>query len=1687
MASPRYRFQRAAGIALGILLGFVLTLAAVYLYVNHVRHRRYEAALGAELGLPAGFFSLQRVREDGTVDATLRQVALLDRSGDTVATAPVVKVRLDTRSLSRTGPVVLPSVELDRPLFRLVQLPNGEWNATRIFRVEAGGKPVQPPPAAAGEQRSYLVRDLRVVDGRALVATPAAPRTDTARFAAARGPDRAVWKGRAYDVRRVSGIQAVLPRVLVGAGGALRVELGSLRAQVSSPDVTIHQMAGWLETKNGSGYRFAVSELRTERSSFDAGGGFTLAQKGMSYDVNVRAHPLDLRDLGGLGFHAPSSGTARFALNARSLAGGHTRIAVTDAAVDVLGSHAGGRLTAILAPNRPPVLTDTRISLEPLRISTLEELGLVKETGFAGEVRGTLASVDEVRAGSGTLRLDLTATVAPRKSPDAEPSVLAAAGNVVLGSGKTPFRLDGVRVEARPLLLSTFASLAPAQAEMLKGAVRGSALVSGTPSALTITGGDLSYVVGTAPATRVEGLEGRIAMQPVLSYDLHARAAPLALATLTQLFPALPFRGATLSGPISLSGNADRVSATASLSGAAGGIDLRATAELGGPAPRFDLAATLNAFRTADVLVAESVPTEPLSGTVAARGTTEDFRFDVNLLQGRGTLAVHGGVRRPGGGPMQFDVAGRAQDFRIGVLVGRPNLLAGPVTGPFQVSGGGRQPINFNVDLQGPLGLLDLHGWYEQGTVPRYQVAGNVVGLDLNGVPGMAAFPNTRITGTIDVTGRGITPQTFEGMLAFDIARGSTLGGVPVDAATGRVIAGGGLLRVDSLLVALKGARFQASGELGLTTPSAQGLAFTLRAPDLALLAGLFARTGAEIPRLEGSLSASGRVMGTLSAPHVVATGSGSNLRYGENRAATFALDVDLTRSGAGWTGRASVDGTGVAAAGQTLADLHLRLDAAPDRTRFGLSARRDADTDVLASGVLEMAGGVPTAAVLDTLALRLGGSTWQLAGQARLAYSAEGGIAVQNLSLVRNGGGGTITANGTLPPTGSAGLTLNVRGVDLAELHRLYPPLPALTGTLSMDASVRGPVESPVLDARAWIYGLQYGDARADSVYFTALTDATGMTVRGQALLGGRTLFTADGRLPVTVSLGGTVPGVVVHRDQPENVRVTADSLPVALVAGSFPGFGGAAGVIRGDLTLTGTPQSPVVSGQASIAGGALTVDALGVHYSRVNGSVRLAGKVVTVDSLVAYAGGGWAKLSGQANLADGQHPELDLTAVLHNFQVIDRRRVAQLSASTTSDAPLRLTGTFPSATVSGDVRLDDGTIWVPDTRATNTALDVVDVDVGNLGADTIATPTGGAAALLAQVNAQGLHVSLGDDVWIENAEARIQIGGDLDISRSGGATRVTGDLEAKRGTYTFRSFGVTRDFTIQRGRVRFFGTPELNPALDIVATHAVRPLEASSNAINIFITIGGTLQNPSIALSSDTRPPLGESELLSLLVFGRRTNELGALPGQLAQDLIFQDVLGGLFSSFERSITSTGLFDYVRITTASSLGGGSDPLQAARGLIGTPTLELGKQLSDRVFLTLEVANVLSTSPTAAQTIGVALDAQVTAATSVRAAYEPVKRDPLLQSLGRIDYQFSADVRRRWEYGRPRNRATTLPAPTAADTVPKIRASPAVTSPTPAPPASPPPPPPSPAAPPPAAPQDGNDSSPTMERGRDR
>src|SRR3712207_3454372 len=116
-----------------------------------------------------------------------------------------------------------------------------------------------------------------------------------------------------------------------------------------------------------------------------------------------------------MGLPIPAAGTAAFALNARSLEGGRTRWQLTDARVAILDSRASGRLTVVTGPEAEPVFSDTRIALDPLVLTNLEELGYVDPLPLVGTVSGEIASLDALQAGEGgPLRLDLTASLTPR-------------------------------------------------------------------------------------------------------------------------------------------------------------------------------------------------------------------------------------------------------------------------------------------------------------------------------------------------------------------------------------------------------------------------------------------------------------------------------------------------------------------------------------------------------------------------------------------------------------------------------------------------------------------------------------------------------------------------------------------------------------------------------------------------------------------------------------------------------------------------------------------------------------------------------------------------------------------------------------------------------------------------------------------------------------------------------------------------------------------------------------------------------------------------------------------------------------------------------------------------------------------------------------------------------------------------
>lgn len=160
-----------------------------------------------------------------------------------------------------------------------------------------------------------------------------------------------------------------------------------------------------------------------------------------------------------------------------------------------------------------------------------------------------------------------------------------------------------------------------------------------------------------------------------------------------------------------------------------------------------------------------------------------------------------------------------------------------------------------------------------------------------------------------------------------------------------------------------------------------------------------------------------------------------------------------------------------------------------------------------------------------------------------------------------------------------------------------------------------------------------------------------------------------------------------------------------------------------------------------------------------------------------------------------------------------------------------------------------------------------------------------------------------------------------------------------------------VRRPFEIQSGSVRFFPQDALNPVVNVRARHIVRGVDGRDVAIDV--AVGGTLENPTLALSTpdEAFAQAPESEFISLLVFGAPTF---ALDGQSQQTV--RAVTGVLIPTLSNLAEGPlqrllPVFNTVQLNTA---GGQSGEQLGVLSLVDNLSVTAGLQIGVRTYLRL-------------------------------------------------------------------------------------------------------------------------------------
>lgn len=932
-----------------------------------------------------------------------------------------------------------------------------------------------------------------------------------------------------------------------------------------------------------------------------------------------------------------------------------------------------------------------------------------------------------------------------------------------------------------------------------------------------------------------------------------------------------------------------------------------------------------------------------------------------------------------------------------------------------------------DANLRGVLGRVEARGLVRlDGEVPAVEGLLLVFdSLDLNALN--PAAPGSLLQGSLLVDGQVDPSGVPRGDLMVSLGRGM-LRELPIDSAQAHLRVQTGVLTIDSAQVSWPGGSSRANGTLGWQAPDSGTVRFWLESDDLSSLDSLVRMAtswtsdtllqrplsgrlwvGGELSgaldRLQGDLTAEADSIGldgwllpkssgalawqTGPAPRVDARMVADSIRRGEVRFHAIRASVQGPLDSLAWSGGLRGGTTaGLTAAGRWI-------------------------------------GGETRQVEVDTVFLDLGRNTWTLREPATVTFG-DSLVRIGSLTVEAADGSGILQLTGDLPARSEGNLEVQLHGLGLQDIYGLLQQdTTGVAGELSLDLRVNGTARAPRLRGSASLRGPVFGEVRAPLA--RAVLNYENRLLQSNVTFWrtGEPILEVEARLPLDLAFEGAaadrfLPGTI-------EIRAFADSLDLAVIEALTPNLRRVTGTLVADVHAGGTWARPELSGQVEVRNAGLAVPSLGVRYEPVSGTVRLSGDSLWFDrvaisgstslngGLFQRASTGSLAIRGAIGFPRLSTPELRLQLAATDFLILDVRD-------------------FLTARVQGNVQLN-GPLWQPvltgSGRATSGVLyfaDLVSKSVVNLWDPAVADLVDtlelrrlrlGAAfqsRFLDSLRIDALNFTVDQDFWLRSNEANVQLVGNVIVNKLRARYRMDGTLNTPRGTYSLKVGPVVREFVVQSGTVRYFGTPDLNADLDILATHQLRSAEVGSDDVTVTARIGGTILVPELELTTDIRPALPQRDIIALLVLGR----LGGGPGNSADAFSIQSGLtalsgvltGYLSSELSRALISEGglPLDIIEIRA---------PFDAGReSFAGGPTqLVAGRALGRKWFVTLN-AGFCSDFAFAARNFGASLEYRLNREWRLQVSAEPGQICSVAgissAALALQRYQFGADLR--WE-----------------------------------------------------------------------
>ena len=968
-----------------------------------------------------------------------------------------------------------------------------------------------------------------------------------------------------------------------------------------------------------------------------------------------------------------------------------------------------------------------------------------------------------------------------------------------------------------------------------EGVLGGRAKFSGTPRRMRLDA-DLTFEAYRRGTSRVvaDGVVGFTGVKPVVvsASDLKVRVSPLQIDIVKILFPVLPI-GGTLSGTATLNGSgAQQLVAShldivhqdgRNISHAVGKASVhtigRQTMDLDIDARPIALA-ELTKF-------APKLPFKGMAhGPVHAHGPIDAMTVDTRLtLPGGGEFGMNGTV----------DFLSKELGYDVLIDTKRLDLswvmLFGPVT---SLNGGGRArgkgflPATMYSDMEFAFGPSSIDTIGVDSAFFRAHLANGVANIERANLRGSGT--------TIDLAGQLGLDSLHAGSLTYAVIVDSLY-------RFARFIPGATTPVPDTAIVKPR-PRIAFEARRRARADSAKVAKETEIERAIANLPPPVLRLPTDTPRaipkglLAGSLRANGTIKGSLDRFSLEGTASGSGIIVQGNSARHFTseygwLDARTKHS----TIKAVLRADTISAFGFVFDSLAGDLSYLAPNGTVALSIRQGSLRDYGLNGDFTLDKARNELRLKD-VALRFDSTTWRTTHPAAIRFGASG-VEVVNLELL-SGPGRRIYANGLLPTKGTANFDLSVTDFAVENIAELLQSDLALTGRVNLDAHVSGTAEDPRIAGKLDFARGTYNETTVPEIHGTFSYANKQLTTNASAIDStGKVLARVNGSIPIDLALSGVTGARLL--DLPLSVSLASDSLPIGLIPQFTDAITDVGGRALGNVSVAGTLKKPVLKGNVTLNDVHFRLVATGALLEHVNGSVRMTGDSVYVDSITAIANGPM-RLSGTLAIGNWREPSFDLAFVARDAQLI-----SNASGEVHADADLHISGALAKPDVTGAVTVLHGVLYIPESRGKKiigagdpSLFAVVDT---SLAVQRNLFPA--QSALFKNLH-MDVDINIERNVWVRSRDANVEVFSDgaLKLTVLGDALALTGAVDADRGEYTF----LAKRFQIKRGSALFIGTPDLNPTLQITAEYQVK--QSTGTATNIRVLIGGTVATPRIAL---------------------------------------------------------------------------------------------------------------------------------------------------------------------------------------------------------------------------------------------